>query len=342
MRAALLLAAALLASAFALPVDAAGPVGPTLFGPTNIPAARNWSYSGQLVVEATGSPVLLYGQTVGLWLDGVRVAEAETDAQGKYLAQVTFPVGLHTLEARAFEGTPLEEPGPALAVRAFPTWPAGPSHIRGDPGFHYTQANVSWRYPWTDGGYPVTSYRIERSANGGPFQTVFTGLAYQFVDTNVTPGFSYIYEGYSTTAWGTSNKTSGGYTANNTVATVQLVEYRVCDGPVCLIIPDGGSFSTSAGTNVMVTAANVTGIVDVHPVSPPGLPDRTVYGEIRFPNMSKQFQTTSGAAGAWSFALGTFFAQAPASGCASVSVVAYARPANQGRSEDVGGFDLCV
>lgn len=343
MRGALLLAAALLFSTIVLPAHASGPVGPTIFGPTNIPAARNWTYSGQLVVEATGSPAPLYGQTIGLYVDGVRVSEGETDAQGKYLILVTFALGTHAVQTRAFEGSPMEEGSPVLTVRAYPTYPAGPALLDGAPGFYYTEANVSWLYPWTDGGYPVTSYRIERSANGGPFQVVFTGNAFGFVDTNVTPGVHYIYEGYSTTAWGTSNKTGGGYTANDTVALVQLVSYHVCDDAACATVPDGGSFTTNASANVTVDAVNVDGIVDTWPVGGPGVAGRRVYGELAFPNRTREFENVSGPAGAWAHSIGPFHAQAPAaSGCATVAVIAYARPAAQGRSQDSGGFDLCV
>lgn len=343
MRAALLLSVALLAPLLALPADAAGPVAPTIYGPTNIPAARNWTYSGQLVVEATGTPTPVYGQTIGLWLDGVRVAEGRTDTQGRYLIPVSFPVGTHSLQARVYEGSAAEGDSPVLTVRAYPTWPAGPSYIHGDPGFYFTQGNISWLYPWTDGGYPVTSYRIDRSANGGPFSTVFTGLAHGFVDNNVTPGSTYVYEGYTTTAWGTSNKTSGTYSANDTVALVDIATFHMCEGAACATVADGGSFTANASAQIMVDAVSIGGVVDTWPVGGPGVANRTVFARVIFPTMEKDCEARSGATGAWACTIGTFFATAPsATGCSHVTVVAHARPVDQGRHEDVGGFDLCV
>lgn len=323
-------------------IEAAGPVKPTLEGPTLVAAARNHTYAGRLVVGASGTPVLLADHPVGLWLDGVRVSEDRTDAAGRYVARVWMPLGDHLLEARAFEGTAAEASSGAIAIRAYATWPSPPALLQATEGYYWNESNVTWLPPATNGGHPVTQYTIERApASGGPYSVVYTGLGHRFTDLGITPGTYYAYRASATTAHATSNHSYFGYTANNTLSTVDIVGYKICDAVNCTTIPDGGSFSTSVVANVTVEV-HVQGLVDHYPVSPPGVADRRVHGEVFLPEVSRLFLRTSNATGAWSAEVGSMWARAPAGGCETFGVIATARTDKQGRTEDAGTFTLCV
>lgn len=331
----------LVTTTLAVPTEAAGPIVPTLHGPTLVPAARNWTYTGQLVVAASGMGVPLAGQTVGLWLDGVRVSEDQTDAAGRWSAKVSFPVGIHALEARAFEGSLAEGVSNVLTVHSYPTWPAWPSLIETSEGFYWNQTNVTWLPPWTDGGYPVLSYDFARSHNGGPFVPIYSGTGLAFTDFDTIPGHDYTYRATTTTAYATSNATLVPFHATDNVATIELVGYRLCDTAGCANVTEGGSFVTSAIANVSVEV-RTKGLVDVYPVAPPGVADEPVYGRVGLPEIARSFFRTSNATGGWNATTGSMWAYAPAAGCEAVGVVAHAQTDFQGRTEDVGFFDLCV
>jgi len=341
LRLVLLAFVALVVPALALDALAAGPVSPTLEGETRLAAARLWAYGGQLVVDGTDVPVPLLGQTVGLYIGGVRAAEAQTGSHGRYLIRVPFPVGVHAVETRAFEGTDMEAASRVLTVESYPTYPAEPGRFEALEGFYYTQANVSWVYPWTDGGYPVTSYQVERAVGSGPFATVFTGNALVFVDEDVVPGGTYTYRATATTSYGTSNLSQKTYAASDVISNASFIGFRICDATTCAVIPEGGTFGTTPGANVSIEA-RVEGIVDHYPIAPPGLPGRTVYGQIVFPFISKNFTRTSDALGAWGASVTGFWTLAPAGGCETFEPIVLARTVKQGRFESIGAFTLCV
>lgn len=333
---------ALLASFPAPAAEGAQPLlVPTIAGPLDVPAARPWSYGGKIgLLAPTGHvPLPIPLQRVVAHLDGVAVDADDTDASGQYSVRVNFPVGTHVLDARILGGTEAEGQGPPITVRAYPTWPAAPTLFAGH-GFWIADANVSWSYPWTDGGHPVISYELQR-ATGGPWTTVLSANATAFVDPNVIPGQNYSYRVRATTSYGTGNWTVREYHHNDTIATVQINSYRLCSSVNCTSVSDGGLFNTSALANVTVVA-NLSGIVDDHPIAPPGYANRTVHAYIGLPESVRFFTDLSGAGGYWTAEPTGLHATAPASGCAAVPVMATARPDWQGRTAFVGSFTLCA
>lgn len=315
---------------------------PTIQGPLDVPAARLWGYSGKVgVLGPTGHvPLPVPFQRVVAHVDGVAVDADETDANGQYVVRVNLTVGTHSLDGRILTGTPGEGQGPPITVRAFPTWPAPPGNLFAAPGFWFTEANVTWGYPWTDGGHSVLSYELQR-ATGGPWTTVVSANVTKWLDANVTPGQNVSYRVRATTSYGTGNWSQLSYHHNDTIATVQINGYRLCSAANCTDIPDGGLLNTSASANVSVRP-NLTGIVDDHLTPPPGYADRTVHAYVGLPESVRFFTTRSGAGGGWTAEPTGLYATAPATGCAAVPVVATARPDGQGRTAATGAFTLCA
>lgn len=326
----------------ALPADAAGPIAPTLAGPTFVYAARDWTYGGQLVVTGTSVPAPVFDRTIGIYLDGTRIGETATDVDGDYFMRLSLPVGTHTLQTRVFEGDSLESESNALVVASQATFPAPPGRLNASVGFYYTGANVTWSYPWTDGGYPVTTFTVERSDSGGPFNAVFTGNALGFVDA-VLPGGLYRYRATATTSWGTSNATIiAAYNSSPYFTNVSILGYRLCDRVACLDVPDGGSFTTATSAANVSVQARVEGFAGTYPLAPPGVAAIPIDGRITLPDDNSTFLRGSGAGGWWNATLSGLHAHAPAAGCETIPVTAHARTPKQGRWEDTGSFTLCV
>ncbi len=74
-----------------------------------------------------------------------------------------------------------------------------------------SRIDLSWTTPVSDGGSPITGYRIERSTNGGVFSilvanTASTTTAYS--NTGLTPNTTYAYRVYAINSIGTSSSSN--------------------------------------------------------------------------------------------------------------------------------------
>ena len=68
-----------------------------------------------------------------------------------------------------------------------------------------TQIDLTWDAPASDGGQPITNYKIVRKVVGGIFQTVATvGPVLSFSDNGLTPDTNYIYKVYAINSIGQS------------------------------------------------------------------------------------------------------------------------------------------
>lgn len=310
------------------PAMAAGPLAPTLDGPTLVAAARGWGYGGRI-------PAPLLAQNVTLHLDGTQVDWDLTDARGIYATHAIIPRGDHVLVSKWLGG----ESAPLL-VHGYPTWPAEVGQPRVTPGFYYWQTNVSWNYPWTDGGYPVTSYTIERSTNNGSYVMDLSANVTSYTHTHV-PGDSFRYRATVTTSYGTSNATGWTAATNRTLATIEIVDFRLCDAANCTDVPLNGNFTTTSGANVSVRV-RVRGVTDDHPVGGPAHANVMALGAVLLPGNARAFDTVTNATGEYALDLGGAWAIAPSSGCRWIPVTGHARTPIVGRWEDTASFELCV
>ena len=69
--------------------------------------------------------------------------------------------------------------------------PSAPRSLTARAGLH--AVGLTWTSPVTTGGAPITSYRVQRSANGHSFATVHTVTGHSFRDTSVIGGDRYYY-----------------------------------------------------------------------------------------------------------------------------------------------------
>lgn len=307
---------------------AAGPLPPSIEGATLVPAGRGAGYGGRI-------PAPLLAQNVTLHLDGAQVDWDLTDARGVYSGYVVMPRGDHVVVSRWLGGE--SEP---IHVHAYPTWPAPPNQPRVEPGFYYWETNVSWGPPWTDGGYPVTSYTIERSTNNGPHVMDVAANVTRYTHVS-TPGDRFHYRATTSTAHGTSNATGWSHVTNRTLATIEIVDFHLCDAANCTDVPLHGNFTTTAGANVTVRV-RVRGVTDDHPVGGAAHADVMAMGAVLLPNNARAFNTVTNATGEYALDLGGAWAIAPASGCRWIPVTGHARTPVVGRWEDAASFELCV
>jgi cellulose 1,4-beta-cellobiosidase len=96
-----------------------------------------------------------------------------------YKVSATNSAGEGALSGEA-SGTPSTLPGP-------------PQNLTGSAGF--SQVNLYWSYPSSDGGNTVIGYKIYRSTSSGN-ETQYDGLVYSasYVDNNVVNGTTYYYK----------------------------------------------------------------------------------------------------------------------------------------------------
>ncbi|MBL4595521.1 MAG: fibronectin type III domain-containing protein, partial [Robiginitomaculum sp.] len=71
-----------------------------------------------------------------------------------------------------------------------------------------TQIDISWNAPGNTGGSPLLGYRIDRSVESGPFDTIVSNsmsLATSYSDTNLLRGLDYSYRIYAISTAGTGD-----------------------------------------------------------------------------------------------------------------------------------------
>lgn len=92
------------------------------------------------------------------------------------------------------------------SVGALPGTPAGLTAVPISP----TQTNLSWVTPLSNGGYPITGYRIEYRVGSGSYVDLVTtsGTATTYSHTGMSSGQVYVYRVYAVTSFGTSEKPS--------------------------------------------------------------------------------------------------------------------------------------
>lgn len=144
-------------------------------------------------IAATGNPSPQFGITVGalptgLTLDPATGALSGTPSvSGSFSFTVTASSvvsGIPSSAARAYTITL----APVVVV------PTTPQALTADPG--QGAIDLAWETPASNGGTPITGYRIERSTGAGPFDVLVADTANfdtVYRDTTAAPGQSYQY-----------------------------------------------------------------------------------------------------------------------------------------------------
>ncbi len=143
---------------------------------------------------------------------------------------------------------------PSNQVSATPaTVPGAPRSLQASAGD--SRVDLAWREPGSDGGSPVTGYRIFRGTSPGSLSLLTqVGNVTVHSDTGVTNGVTYYYEVTAVNSIGEgprSNRASAAAQADTTSPTVSIVS------------PGGGAVLSSLSVTVSGTASDNVGVQTV-------------------------------------------------------------------------------
>ncbi|MCU1454220.1 MAG: cell wall-binding protein [Acidimicrobiales bacterium] len=178
------------------------PPEPTVPGKPAVPVAVPRHRSVQLSWSAPsdgGSPIT--GYRITPYKDGVAQAPIVVGNMTSYLVTgLTDGVSYRFTVAaiNAIGSGPPSDPSTAVAPA---TVPGAPTNVKAVPGNH--QATVTWTKPASDGGSPITGYKVRVIANGSPLLDLTEGNVTSAVVTSLAPGTIYTFEVAAVNAVGT-------------------------------------------------------------------------------------------------------------------------------------------
>lgn len=322
-----------------------GPIVPTLHGPTKMPAQRPHGFGGDLRADTTGLAVPLFDQRIDVFVDGVHAGTTRTDLRGTYAINVQIhTVGVHTMQAVFGWGTDVESRSANHTITVFATVPTQVANLSIERGFYWWQNLVTWDPPLSDGGMPITEYRLYRSRNlGAPVLVDASPSNLSYLDNDVTPGDRYWFTIEADNALGTNKNISREIVVDRNVTSVSLDGFWACHGGNCTFVTPSSPVIVPAGANVTVSV-NVSGIADEYPMTPPGLSGKSVQAKVRSTTtgVMRTAHLGSSVGGHWQHNMTGFWQAAPAVGCEASVFDAFASLDSQAHSGASGDLVLCV
>src|SRR5437016_1749395 len=136
-----------------------------------------------------------------------------------------------------------------------PTVPSALQDLQGTAGDG--RVTLTWHAPSSDGGSPITGYRIYRRTGSGSYSLIATvpaGLTY--ADTGVTNGVTYVYQVSATNAVGEAPR-------SNEVSVTPSAPPDTIKPTLAITSPTSGAIVTSPAVTISGTAADNAGVEKV-------------------------------------------------------------------------------
>lgn len=233
------------------PVAASAPLYLSLEGPATLAAGWDGIYEGASRWHALGidGAAPLAAQTVHLYVDDDLAATTSTDLGGDYAARLAFPGrGVHLVVAVANAGAATEARSAPYHVDVVVP-PGAPAALAAStPSDAWHDLLVSWSAPVDDGGQAPTSYRVERSVAGGPFEPRATvvGLAWRDTDVVLETDHAYRVSAVNLAGAGPGAEVAARSAAPGPVDGLTSVVVGVSACPACPVAPAGERFGGHA------------------------------------------------------------------------------------------------